>query len=55
MVNSFVGFNMVSTWKKKHQNKKLFSQLDEFDAAFMIGKSNHEAQAGLEVELIWWT
>ena len=36
---------MVSTRKKKQQNKKLFSQLSKSDADFMIGQSNHETQA----------
>ena len=36
---------MVSTRKKKPQNKRLFSQLSESDADFMTGESNHEAQA----------
>ena len=35
---------MVSI-QKKRQSKKLFSQLDECDADFMIGQINHEAQA----------
>ena len=46
MVNLFVDFNMASTWKKKQQKKRLFIQLDESDADFMIGQNNHEAQAG---------
>ena len=37
---------MVSTLEKKQQNKRLFSQLDEFVADFMIGRSNHETQNG---------
>ena len=37
---------MVFTRKKKQQNKRLLSQLDESDADFMIGQNNHEGQAG---------
>ena len=36
---------MDSTQKYKQQTKKLFSQLDESNANFMIGRSNHEIQA----------
>ena len=35
---------MVSTRKKKQQNKKLFSQLSERDTDFMIGQSNQGEQ-----------
>ena len=35
---------MVSTRKKKQQNKRLFSQLSEGDPDLMIGKSNHDVQ-----------
>ena len=35
---------MVSTRKKKQQNKKLFSQLSEKDTDFMIGQSNQDEQ-----------
>ena len=35
---------MVSTRKKKQQNKRIFSQLSEGDTDFMIGKSNHDVQ-----------
>ena len=45
LVNSTVALNMVSTLKKKQQNKRLPSQLNESDANFMIGQSNREAQA----------
>ena len=47
-----VNFNMVSTRKKKQQNKKLFCQLDESDADFMIGQSNHEDQAGSKTNVV---
>ena len=36
---------MVSTPKSIQQNKKLLSQLTEFDTDFMIGQ-NHETQPG---------
>ena len=39
-------FNVVCTGKKKKQDKKPFSQFDGSNADFMIGRSNHEAQAG---------
>ena len=35
---------MVSTRKKKQQNKRLFSQLSERDTDFMIGQSNQDVQ-----------
>ena len=44
MVNSTVDFVMVSTRKKKQQNRRLLSQLIESDADFMVGQSSHEAQ-----------
>ena len=37
---------MNFTRKKKQQNKRLLSQLDESDVDFMIGQNNHEGQAG---------
>ena len=37
---------MVSSRKKRLQNKKLFSQLSEGDTDFMIGQSNHDVQNG---------
>ena len=37
---------MVSTRKKKEQNKKLLGHLSESDADFLIAQSNHEAQTG---------
>ena len=37
---------MVPTRKKKQQNKRLFIQLDELDADFTIGQSNHKSKAG---------
>ena len=44
LVNSFVDFRMVSTRKKRQENKMLLSQLSESDTNFMIGQSNYEAQ-----------
>ena len=35
---------MVSTRKKRQQNKRLFSQLGEKDTDFMIGQSNQDKQ-----------
>ena len=35
---------MVSTRKKKQQNKRLFSQLSERDTDFMVGQSNDDVQ-----------
>ena len=35
---------MVSTREKKQQNKRLFSQLGESDADFMIGQNNQDEQ-----------
>ena len=43
---------MVFIRKKKQQNKKLFSQLDESDADFMIEQNNHEAQAGNKTNVV---
>ena len=43
-VNSIVDVKMVSTRKKKQQNKKLFSQLSERDTVFIMGQSNQEEQ-----------
>ena len=42
---------MVSTQKKKQQNKKLLSQLSEPDANFVIGQSNHEIQTKSRVNV----
>ena len=44
LVNLTVDFEMVSTKKKKQQNKRLVSQLGEEDTDFMIGQSNHDVQ-----------
>ena len=35
---------MVSTRKKKQQNKRLFGQLSEGDTDFVVGQSNHDVQ-----------
>ena len=35
---------MVSTRKKKQQNKRFFSQLSETNNDFMMGQSNHDVQ-----------
>ena len=43
---------MVSTRKKKHQKKKLFSHLDESDADFMIRQSNDEIQAERRTNMV---
>ena len=45
LVISFVESTLFSTRKKKPQNKKRSNQLSVSDADFMIGQSNHEAQA----------
>ena len=45
MVSLTDGFKMISTRKKKQGNRRLRSQLREFDADFMIGQSNHENHA----------
>ena len=37
---------MVSARKERQQNKRLFNQLNESDADFIIVQNNHEAQAG---------
>ena len=44
LVNSTVDIKMVSTRKRKQQNKKLFGQLSERDTDFMIGKNNQDEQ-----------
>ena len=44
MVKSSVDFNMLSSRKKKQQNKRLLKHLSESDTIFVIGQSNHEAQ-----------
>ena len=46
LVISIFGYKIIFTRKKKQQNQKLFSQIDEFDADFMIEHSNHEVQDG---------
>ena len=43
---------MVSTRKKKQQYKRLFSQLDELDADFTIGQSNHKSKAGSRTNVV---
>ena len=43
---------MVSTKKKKQQSKRISSHLGESDADFMIGQSNHEAQAGNKTKTV---
>ena len=43
---------MISTRKKKQQNKRFFSQLDESDADFMIGQNNHEAQTSRKTNMV---
>ena len=43
---------MVCTRKLRQQNKKFFSRLDESDADFKIGRSNHEAQAGIRTNMV---
>ena len=45
LVNSIFDGKVVSTWKKKQQYKKHFSQLSEGDTNFMIGQSNHDVQS----------
>ena len=35
---------MVCTRRKGQQNKRIFSQLDEYDTDFLIAQSNHEAE-----------
>ena len=52
LVNSPVGFNVVSTRKKKQQNERLFSQLDESDANFMIGQNFYQAHVGSKTEVV---
>ena len=44
MVNSTVDFNMVSTRKKKQQNRRFLRQLTESHPDIMIKQSNHDAQ-----------
>ena len=44
MVNLIVDFKMVSTSKKKQQNKRFSGQLSEGNADFMIGQSNQDEQ-----------
>ena len=43
---------MVSTRKKKQQNKRPLSQLDESDTLFVIGQNNHAAQAGSKTNMV---
>ena len=45
---------MVSTEKKKQQNKKLLSQSGESEADLMIGKINHKAKAGSRENTTSW-
>ena len=42
---------MVYTRKKRQQNKRLFSQLSEFDTKFMVEQNNHESQTGNKVNV----
>ena len=42
---------MVSTRKKKQQNKRLFGQFNKFGADFMIKQNNHEAQVGTKTNV----
>ena len=44
LVNSIVDGKMVSTKKKKQQNKKLFSQLGEKNTDFMAEQKNRDEQ-----------
>ena len=44
MIISTVDLNMVSTQKKKQQNKRFRSQFSESDADFMIEQSDQKAQ-----------
>ena len=40
----FVGVSIVSTRKKRQQNKKIFSQISDSDTDFVIGRKNLEIQ-----------
>ena len=43
---------MVSTPKKRQQNKRQLSQLGESDIEYMIGKNRHETQTGGRVDTV---
>ena len=44
LVNSIADKKMVSTRKKKQQNKRLFGQMSGRDTDFMIGQSTQDQQ-----------
>ena len=47
--NSLVKANMVSTRKKRQSNKRLLSQLDDFDQDMIIGNTASERQENVVV------
>ena len=47
--NSVIETNMVSTRKKRQSNKRLLSQLDDFDQDVVIGNATNERQGNVVV------
>ena len=47
--NSVIKTNMVSTRKKRQSNKRLLSQLDDFDQDVVIGNATNERQGNVVV------
>ena len=52
LVNSIVDVKMVSTRKKRWQNKRLFSQLSDRDTDIMIGQNNQNKQVECREDVI---
>ena len=48
-LNSAIKTNMVSTRKKRQSNKRLLSQLDDFDQDMIIGNAASERQENVVV------
>ena len=47
--NAVIKTNMVSTRKKRQSNKRLLSQLDDFDRDMIIGNAANERQENVVV------